>query len=431
MNARTYAFGSSRLTLQFGDIITSKAEVLVSSDDGMLTMGGGVSRAIRRAAGEAVAIDAAKHIPARLGEVVATSAGALPAKYVFHAITIAAGTERMDPRDIIRATTRRCIQLADELGLSSIALPTIGTGAARFSYEDAAVAMSSALAAEFRSRVRAMDATIYLFDRFGERQPMDYVRFFELFSAHSVEFVKLAPPAAEPVPAPTVQDRAVQARAGEQQERSAQLAALSQEREELERQLVDWEGGLSPARAQQIQKRLGEIHQERLEVLTKLQPQSKGVPLFISYSHLDENLRIQLGNHLTPLEHRGLITAWQDRMITPGDEWAEVIDDKICEAGVILLLVSSDFMASKYCIQNEMKRALERHQAGECTVIPVILRSVLWKSMPFAGLQALPKDGKPVAAWPDADSALMNVAEGVEAAIETLLARQGRTQAAL
>ena len=54
LKSRTYQFGHSRLTVQFGDISTSQAEVLVSSDDRYLTMGGGVSAAIRGAGGNAI-----------------------------------------------------------------------------------------------------------------------------------------------------------------------------------------------------------------------------------------------------------------------------------------------------------------------------------------------------------------------------------------
>jgi hypothetical protein len=56
-DSRTYKFGESQLTLTFGDITTSEAQVLVSSDDCYLTMSGGVSAAIRRAGGTAIALD--------------------------------------------------------------------------------------------------------------------------------------------------------------------------------------------------------------------------------------------------------------------------------------------------------------------------------------------------------------------------------------
>jgi O-acetyl-ADP-ribose deacetylase (regulator of RNase III) len=88
VSERSYILGPSRLSLRFGDLLTSPAEVLVSSDDYHLTMGGGVSAAIRAAAGSGLLVDAQKSIPRRLGDVVVTSAGLLTARYVFHVITI-------------------------------------------------------------------------------------------------------------------------------------------------------------------------------------------------------------------------------------------------------------------------------------------------------------------------------------------------------
>jgi len=72
---RTYRVGASTLSLQLGDITESKADVLVSSDDCDLTMGGGVSAAIRRRAGQGILLEVAKKIPAKLGDVVVTGAG--------------------------------------------------------------------------------------------------------------------------------------------------------------------------------------------------------------------------------------------------------------------------------------------------------------------------------------------------------------------
>ena len=63
---------------------------------------------------------------------------------------------------------------------------------------------------------------------------------------------------------------------------------------------------------------------------------------------------------------------------------------------MILLLVSADFMGSDYCYDIEMTRALERHEANEARVIPIIVREVAWHSAPFGKLQALPADGKVV-----------------------------------
>ena len=62
-------------------------------------------------------------------------------------------------------------------------------------------------------------------------------------------------------------------------------------------------------------------------------------------------------------------------------------------------------MASDYCYDIEVKRAMKRHEAGEARVIPVILRPVDWKRAPFGKLAALPKDGEPVKSWFDPDEA--------------------------
>ena len=75
MNSRKYEVGRSKITLLFGDITTSQAEALVSSDDYLLSMGGGVSAAIRRVGGPRVAADASKMVPARVGDVIVSTAG--------------------------------------------------------------------------------------------------------------------------------------------------------------------------------------------------------------------------------------------------------------------------------------------------------------------------------------------------------------------
>jgi hypothetical protein len=86
-----------------------------------------------------------------------------------------------------------------------------------------------------------------------------------------------------------------------------------------------------------------------------------------------------------------------------------------------LLLISSDFMASKYCWNKEVEVALERHRAGTARVIPVILRSVSWhEDTPLGNLQALPTGAKPVTLWSDEDEALTDVGQGIRKVVETL-----------
>ena len=152
-------------------------------------------------------------------------------------------------------------------------------------------------------------------------------------------------------------------------------------------------------------------------------PQSaKPVEVFFSYSHKDEELRDQLANHLAMMKRNGTIRDWHDRRITAGQQWGEEIDRYLESADVILLLVSPDFLASDYCYDIEVKRAMERHHAGEARVIPIILRYCDdWQSAPFGKLQALPKDARPVNDWPDHDKAFADVAAGIRRAVKELL----------
>lgn len=149
------------------------------------------------------------------------------------------------------------------------------------------------------------------------------------------------------------------------------------------------------------------------------QPNSP-VEIFYSYSHKDERMQDKLKSHLTLLKRRGVITGWHDRQIGAGEEWRDAIDEHLDSAGVILLLVSSDFLASDYCYDIELKRAMERHEEKTARVIPIILRPCDWTDAPFGKLQALPTNGKPVTTWGNPDEAYLNIAKGISAAVEKL-----------
>lgn len=142
--------------------------------------------------------------------------------------------------------------------------------------------------------------------------------------------------------------------------------------------------------------------------------------LFFSYSHADEDLRDMLETHLSALKHQGLIETWHDRRILPGDELDDAIAENLETADIILLLISAKFIDSSYCYSVEMKRAMERHEAGEARVVPVILRSCDWHDMPFGGLMATPTDGRPVKSWPDLDEAFLDVVNSIKRAVKEL-----------
>jgi len=154
--------------------------------------------------------------------------------------------------------------------------------------------------------------------------------------------------------------------------------------------------------------------------------------VFVSYSHKDERQLNELKTHLSPLERLKLIETWYDRRIVAGEDFGEKINENIDSADIILLLVSADFIASNYCYQNEMARALERHANKKARVVPVIVRDVNWKVIPeLSKLTAVPKDGKPVPKWQRKDEAWRDVSERVQAMLEAMrdkdhLGRRGR-----
>jgi len=139
--------------------------------------------------------------------------------------------------------------------------------------------------------------------------------------------------------------------------------------------------------------------------------------VLFSYSHADEDLRDRLEKNLTMLKRQGVIDTFHDRRIAAGSEVDSSISAELERADVILLLVSTDFLASAYCYDIEMKRAMERHERGEARVIPVILRPCEWKEAPFGKLMATPSDGKPITSFPDLDDAFLQVTQAIRQAV--------------
>jgi uncharacterized protein YjbI with pentapeptide repeats len=146
----------------------------------------------------------------------------------------------------------------------------------------------------------------------------------------------------------------------------------------------------------------------------------KPLRVFCSYSRKDEEYANDLRDSLRGLERQGLIEWWHDREIVPGWEWNEAIDKHLRTADIVLFLVSRAFMASDYVYEQEISRAVERHERGEARVIPVIVRPADWEWSTLGKLQALPKDAKPITTWPDRDEAWLDVVKGVRRAVGDL-----------
>lgn len=142
----------------------------------------------------------------------------------------------------------------------------------------------------------------------------------------------------------------------------------------------------------------------------------KMLQVFISYSHnaADVPLLNELKTHLAGLGQK--IKVWVDDQIPPGGDWDGFIHEKLNEADIVLLLVSSNYIASNYINQVEVPQSLGRQEAGFCEVVPVFLRDCYFKDQPYAHLEFLPKmsvNQKLIAIgdWNNRDNAFKTVVE--------------------
>jgi serine/threonine-protein kinase len=135
----SFLLGDVSVTLKEGDIAQAKADAIVSSANDELRMRSGTGEALRVVGGDEIEEEAMRGGRQPLGTCIATTAGALDARHVFHAVSA------WNEASCIGRTMCRVLLLADELGHHSLAIPALGTGAAHVNIETCARAMSSAL----------------------------------------------------------------------------------------------------------------------------------------------------------------------------------------------------------------------------------------------------------------------------------------------
>jgi O-acetyl-ADP-ribose deacetylase len=118
------------------DITSLAVDAIANAANNHLWMGAGVAGAIKRAGGEEIEREAVAKGPIEVGDAVATSAGRLDARWVIHGAVM--GQDLATSAELIRRTTRRCLEVADELGCESLALPAFGTGVGGFALDECA-----------------------------------------------------------------------------------------------------------------------------------------------------------------------------------------------------------------------------------------------------------------------------------------------------
>jgi O-acetyl-ADP-ribose deacetylase (regulator of RNase III) len=128
------------------DISALEVDAIANAANNHLWMGAGVAGAIKRAGGEEIEREAVQLGPIEVGAAVATGAGRLPARWVIHGAVM--GQDLQTNADLVRRTTESCLQVADELGAESLALPAFGTGVGGFPLDECARIMVEAVRAQ-------------------------------------------------------------------------------------------------------------------------------------------------------------------------------------------------------------------------------------------------------------------------------------------
>ena len=138
--------------------------------------------------------------------------------------------------------------------------------------------------------------------------------------------------------------------------------------------------------------------------------------IFISYSHKDEAWKDRVVTHLGVLAQDGELELWEDRSIAGGDDWLPEIERAIQSCSAALLLISADFLTSKFILGNEVPALLKRRAQEGIRVIPVIVKPCAWSQVSWLkSIQARPKDGKPLISLTenDAEEALAALVEEI------------------
>ena len=121
--------------------------------------------------------------------------------------------------------------------------------------------------------------------------------------------------------------------------------------------------------------------------------------VFISYSHEDEDWKERLVAHLGVLDREGVIDTWEDRRIAAGDDWQAEIEGAIDAASIAIMLVSVNFLNSKFILSEEVPRLLKRRDEKGVRLFPVIIKPSAWETVGWLRrLQLRPKDGRPLSA---------------------------------
>lgn len=151
--------------------------------------------------------------------------------------------------------------------------------------------------------------------------------------------------------------------------------------------------------------------------------------VFISYSHKDKDWLEKLQTALMPLIRKGIVNVWDDTRIRAGQRWREEINTALISAGVAVLLVSPDFLASEFIAEGELPPLLKAAAEDGLTIIWVPVRHSLYTETEIAEYQAAFDPSRPLASLreADVDKALVEISKIIKAATMSMIKEPTRS----
>lgn len=147
---------------------------------------------------------------------------------------------------------------------------------------------------------------------------------------------------------------------------------------------------------------------------------SQRTKAFLSFAEADRKWLERLRVQLRPLERLGLLDSWDNTRVLPGKNWRHELSTALQSARVAVLLISADFLASEFIMNEELPSLLDAARRGQVDILPILVRPCL-----FEMIEGL-RDYKPIHAEPlsglsssDAEEVLRDVARAIQALLGT------------
>lgn len=154
---------AKRISLQRGDITSARVDAIVNAANSALLVGGGVDDAIHSAGGPSILRECRQAGSCPTGGAVATTAGALHARHVIHAVAPIWQGGRAGEAELLASAYRRSLEVAEELGDKTIAFPSLGTGAYGYPISEAAETALGTVGRYLDDHPAIEHVTFYLF----------------------------------------------------------------------------------------------------------------------------------------------------------------------------------------------------------------------------------------------------------------------------